>query len=254
MSGQQALDNEGNPVPSAELFWFTTGTANNATAYTTSALGPALDQPVVADSAGRFPKMYGTSATVYRGLLKDPDGATLADVDPVNPAAALIVNADITDATIAGAKLAAGAVVAHLGYTPANIAGGTMTGQLKAATSPTVLDGTEFGPHAASFVAHNAAYDIALIDAFRGLLKDDTSTPTWTLRAHATIALPVGVRIPFVVRGASGSVTITPAVGVELFLPTGTVSGSRTCACPSAGLLWQYATDKWVVVGSAGVT
>lgn len=42
-----------------------------------------------------------------------------------------IVNADIANSTLTGGKLASGAVVSNLGYTPLNKAGGSVSGQLK---------------------------------------------------------------------------------------------------------------------------
>lgn len=64
-----------------------------------------------------------------------------------------IVNADIANSAISGSQLASGAIVSNLGYTPANLAGATLTGALQlptaSAAAPSLASGgnTNTGIH-----------------------------------------------------------------------------------------------------------
>ena len=78
-----ALDTNGNPLSGALWYFYLTGTTTPVDVYTSATLATAHANPVVADSAGRFPPIYRSPDVTYRGVLKTATGTTIADYDPV---------------------------------------------------------------------------------------------------------------------------------------------------------------------------
>jgi hypothetical protein len=104
-----ALDTDGTPLSGAKLSFTLTTTTTPATVYTNNGKTVAHTNPVVADSAGRFPAIYLDESVTYRARLYKSDGTTLIkDVDPVNPSA------------VDFAALTSGQVTSALGFTPAD--------------------------------------------------------------------------------------------------------------------------------------
>jgi hypothetical protein len=88
----------------------------------------------------------------------------LADNAVTNPkiAANAVTNASILDATIAGAKLATGAVVAHLGYTPISKAGDSGIGSLSLAAGASLFLSTSSTVNVPAGASVNGAGVISL--------------------------------------------------------------------------------------------
>lgn len=80
-----ALDANGRPISGATLHFYRTGTTTPASVYAGANLSTALGAVVTADSAGRFVPIYLSPATTYRAILKDAQGVTIRETDPVNP-------------------------------------------------------------------------------------------------------------------------------------------------------------------------
>lgn len=83
---EQVLKSDASGVGASwTLTFYSTGTTTAKDTYSDSALTTANANPVVADSAGRFGDIFMGSGT-YRVILKDSDGTTIWDADPVDGA------------------------------------------------------------------------------------------------------------------------------------------------------------------------
>ena len=79
---ETALDLSGVPISGAEATFYESGTVNFANTYSDDDLTIANTNPVVADSAGRFPNIF-LQAIDYKVVLKNADGAIIWTRDPV---------------------------------------------------------------------------------------------------------------------------------------------------------------------------
>lgn len=104
-----AFDSNGDPIAGALAYFYLTGTTTNAAVYADNALTTPRTQPVVADASGRFANTYLDPSVTYRLIFKDAAGATIRDIDPLNPSGS-IGTASITDGAVTTAKLATNAV------------------------------------------------------------------------------------------------------------------------------------------------
>lgn len=110
--GWQVVDANGAPYSGAKAYMYLTGTTTPQATYTVAALTVGLEHPnpVVADSGGRFPAVYGPTTNDYKVVLKTSADVTIATFDPVQmtgtPGAGAIGTTQITDAAVTNAKLA----------------------------------------------------------------------------------------------------------------------------------------------------
>jgi hypothetical protein len=83
---QVALDDDANPYAGALLYFFQTGTETDQAVYSDSALTVPHSQPVTADAAGKFPKIYldPRAATNYRIRLTSASGVLLDQQDDID--------------------------------------------------------------------------------------------------------------------------------------------------------------------------
>jgi hypothetical protein len=112
----------------------------------------------------------------------------------VTLATAAIANAAITSALIAdgnvtGAKLASGAAVANIGYTPANKAGDTFTGNVVVSTNAPAFQTTETD-------SSNKVWLWGGVAGATGIYEDNLSTPRLTIAQGASV-LAVGATLTF---------------------------------------------------------
>ena len=77
------IDENGDPMVGAQLYFFDEGTTTPQTVYSDSALGEAIAQPILADARGAFPMIYLQAGT-YRQRLLDADGVTIFDDDGIS--------------------------------------------------------------------------------------------------------------------------------------------------------------------------
>ena len=99
MAGQlygfnQVFDANGNPIPGALLFTYVPGTTTPKATYTSSTLATPLPNPVVADSAGRFPQIFADTSEVYDLVLQtvtDVTTSSFYDVTALGAGAGVIV-------------------------------------------------------------------------------------------------------------------------------------------------------------------
>lgn len=149
----QRFTTTGVPLNGGKAYFYITGTTTLQTVFSDDGLTTPLANPVVADSAGFFPELvYLTPTVEYRCKVTTSAGATIFDADPINTPSSSggIDGASINAETIPATALVPGAVVAELGYTPANVAGDTFSGPvsataLTASAGITQLDGAETG-------------------------------------------------------------------------------------------------------------
>lgn len=78
------VDSAGTPYPGAKANFYLTTTTTRADTYQENALSTPHANPVVADSAGKFPPIYLTPGTTYRCIITDSDDVQLSDTDPVH--------------------------------------------------------------------------------------------------------------------------------------------------------------------------
>lgn len=98
----QAVGLDGRPLAGAKLLTYITGTSTPKPVFTDAALTVAHANPVVADSAGRFPAMF-IGAGDYRTVLTDAADVVIATDDPVEGDAA-VAAADIANAALAASR------------------------------------------------------------------------------------------------------------------------------------------------------
>jgi hypothetical protein len=75
----------GDPVPGAVLSVYDTGTTTIAPIYADPDLSTPLQNPLLANLAGRFPPIYTDTASEYRARCVDENDDELFDVDPIIP-------------------------------------------------------------------------------------------------------------------------------------------------------------------------
>lgn len=81
--GRSAINLNGFVAPGAQITFYDTKTTTKRAVYADSAFSVELANPVVANSAGRFPDIYINDAYVYRIVGTIPStGESLFDVDP----------------------------------------------------------------------------------------------------------------------------------------------------------------------------
>jgi hypothetical protein len=91
---------------------------------------------------------------------------------------------------------------------------------------------------------------LELDDSQRLLMKDDTSTPTWTIPPHSDVGFPVGTYFHVYV-GNTGSVTLARGDGVSLVRagdPTFT-DENQTLVAGYYAKVTQIGQDEWIISG-----
>jgi hypothetical protein len=78
----QVLDNNGNPIVGAELFFYEVGTTTKKTIYQNSDLSTVSANPIISTAGGYFPDVFLTRDN-YKIVLKDADGNEIFTREPV---------------------------------------------------------------------------------------------------------------------------------------------------------------------------
>lgn len=105
-----ALDNNGAPIPNAQIYFYLNGTTTLATVYSNSSLTTPLANPVLANSSGQFPEIWADDANLFSVSVAAPYGPAGIpfSFNGVGPATA----AAVTEAGAEAGAAAANAVVA----------------------------------------------------------------------------------------------------------------------------------------------
>lgn len=113
------------------------------------------------------------------------------------------------------------------------------------------LNSLQVGYRRTDWTQKNANYGLVLADYTlgRGLRKDSTATPTWTIPANGTVPYPIGTLIPLCNVGASGDVTLDITTDT-LQRAGGTTTGPVTLEPGFIGAVEKVNTTHWVVFGS----
>lgn len=250
----RAIGADGLAMSGAKIYFYLTGTTTLTDSYQASSGGSAHANPVVADSGGLFASIYINDAIQTRAVLKNSAGTTILDIDPVNPAIAVAADS-ITDT-----ELATGAAAANLGYTPANLAGDTFTGDVKlnftetlATAAATDMTAKSAGFRGIPIITKDASGTIDITLFGKAWRHTNSTAYAWTIPLNATTALPIGFVMQMINDG-SGAITITRGTaGVTLVIAGSGTSGDKTLAQYGVVTVEKVDTDHWKVSG-AGVT
>ena len=198
----RALDDNGNTVPGAKMYFFLTGTTTPATWFTNQAGTVAGTNPLTADAGGKFATpAYLDPDTTYRVRLTDADGVNVwPDVDPVRGYDEGMVQ---TAAEGAAASATTATTQAGIATTQAGLAATARTGAETAETNAETAQGLAEDARDASEDFRDEAEaqaDIATTAATTGALRvqNNPATPTtppsgasdgqqyWAIDADAT--------------------------------------------------------------------
>lgn len=235
----RALDANGFPMPGAKLQFYQTGTTTPQNVFTSSTLGVALPNPVVADAGGLFPAIYMDPTLVYRCILKTSAGVVVEDIDPLN----LVFTP--ANGSITGVMLAGGAVVTNLGFTPLNRAGDTATNLLIANSA---LSPTSAGYLGTPVNEQDGNYTLVLGDAGKMIRCNSAGAVTYTIPPSGSVAYPIGTCM--VIRNiGAGTLTIARGAGVILWKAgSGTSADVAMAQFGIATLILE--SSNWVISGS----
>lgn len=240
----------GVPHALAQLRAYLTGTTTPTPIYSDSGLTTPISQPVTADSAGIFPKMYydPSIATRVKIIVAGGDfNNPLIDVDPVN-----------TTGAIAGSDLEAGAAADNLGFNPVNPDGSeSFTAPQRYQFSPdppTAFHVDDLGYMGAPEVVKNAVYTFVLGDTGKMYKKTDANPYAWTIPPNASVAFPIGHKILVWNQGSAGAITLTRGAGVTLYLAGALTDADKSVASGGFCVLQKMDTNVWLCHGAAGVT
>jgi hypothetical protein len=217
----QAVDANGNPYSGAQLFFYQSGTTTPITTYADSgASTPSttnVNGAVEADSAGKFAAIFLTT-NPFKFVLKSEAGAVLdsADAIPLNDAAALLTDFNVTDSETITKVDATAAVGPYLDL-------------YRNSASPAASD---------------------LIGEIRFTGKDDGGNTTTYAAISGTIADPTNASedgtllLKAMVAGTLTTRATISASGVTLATPLAATSGgSGTATYAQGDILYASATD-----------
>lgn len=155
----------------------------------------------------------------------------------------------IAAGAVTATKLGAGAVVTHLGYTPASLSGATFTGDCRLNFTAASLSTDSVGFRGVPINSQNGVYSFVINDVGRMVRHADSTARAWTIDPVATTAFPVGAAI--VVRNVgSGIITLTRGSGVALRKAGSATDANIAVAQWGMATLIHEATDVWVVTGT----
>jgi len=231
----QLSDANGLAMAFAEAYFYLTGTTDPVAVFADSDLTDEHTVPLVADDAGIFPAIYfdGTEVLRMKVVAADGDlGLPLLDIDPVNELF-----------TVFAANIADGAIEEKLGYTPVDPANAVFTANARLNFVPTELNIDDIGFRGTPVTIKNAAYSIDFLDSGRLLVKDDNSTPTWTITKDI---FPVGHWFD-VHNSNTGEVFLVRDDDVELRGADSSVDEDKELPPYYKGRVTQVVANEWVL-------
>lgn len=176
------------------------------------------------------------------------------DVNGISPAwdgsADLSFNLTIVNNAITAAKLASGAVISNLGYTPLSTSGGTLVGDTINGFVPTSsLNANSVGFRGIPVRYQNADWAFILDDCGKMVRHDSVTGHTYSISNTSTTSYPVGFAV-MVRNVGAGSVTLSRASGVVLLKDGSGVDANVTVAQWGKATLIHEGSNIWTVGGS----
>lgn len=195
------------------------GSAANAPKWTT-----ARTITVSGDISGTSPSFDGSANVTWTGLL-------------------------IPAGTVTSAKMATGAAVSNIGFTPVNKAGDTITGDLQLSYTSVSLLANSIGFRGIPVNEQDANYTYVVDDCGKIVRHNSSSTHSYTINPTGTTNYPVGTTI--VSRNVgSGTVTITRGSGVSLRKAGSATDANVALAQWGMATMVMEAANTWVITGT----
>lgn len=277
---QSFKDNNGSPLFGGQLFSYQAGTTTPQATYTDSSGGTPNANPTILNARGEA-NIWIPPNTAYKFVLEDSAGNTIWSVDQVVSSQLLtlyggvdtgIANAYVLTFTASFSAYADGIVIywipshSNTGASTINVNGlgvVSITNQDGSALKINQLianqvvgilykggkfillnvSATSLSP---TINTQNATYTFALSDANNVVMHTDASAYTWTIPPTSSAAFSIGTSIEIVNQG-TGTITVSPGVGVT-FYPFGggtLVSGSVTLPAASSCFILKTGSDTW---------
>lgn len=227
----RALDANGDPEPGAKAWFYNTGTTTAQTVYSDTALATAHTQPVVADSDGVFPQVFGVGSTALKVVLANAAGVPLPEgtLDPV-PTSTISTSSAGSIPFAATANIPQTNVQSAIEYVDTNSLRNVVEDTTPQLGGP--LDANSFQVRAAKGVDVASAAELVLGND--GNSFDVTGTVAIT--SIATKAVGTTVVLQF-----DDALTLTHHA-TDLILPTG---ADITTAAGDIAVFYEYATGDW---------
>lgn len=176
-------------------------------------------------------------------------GGDLTGSQSFDGSANFTLTATIAADTIGDSELEAGAAVANIGYTPANKAGDTFTGDVVLASAPASLSITSAGFRGIPINTQDADYTLVIGDAGKMIRHTDTTARAYTIPPNSSVAFPVGTTVA-VRNVGTGAVTLTQGAGVSIRIAGASTTGNKTVAQWGLCTIVKEDTDVWVATGT----
>ena len=253
-----AIDKDGKPYSKAKLYFYQNGTTILQDVFSDSTLATVLVNPLVSDSSGRFPEVWGDTANVYSVKWTDSGDALIYTFDAIQPLATSGVTADGAGVNASAFRTALGLGTAALADT--GTAAHTL-GFLDTANVHTGIDNFQNGLKIANLpagyagipsAAQNGAYTFALTDVGDGVFHTSATAHTWTIPPNSSVAFNQGDAI-YLRNIGTATVTIARGVGVSLRIAGSASSANVALASYGAATLIYDGTDQWCIIG-AGIS
>lgn len=217
----------------------------SASAAATSATAAAASASAAAGFVGaatQAPK-WTTGRTIT--LTGDTTGTSVAFDGQAN----LSFATTIATLAVTNAKMAVGAAVANIGFTPANVAGQAFTGEVRLNYTAASLNTDSAGFRGIPINEQDAAYTFVIDDVGRMVRHNSASAHAYTINPVGTTAYPIGASVA--VRNiGTGVVTLTRGAGVSLRKVGSATDANVALAQWGLATLIQEATNTWVITGT----
>lgn len=226
----------------------------NAATYASEAQAADADAQVqaanAAASAAAAASYVGAATSAPKWSTPRTESLTgdVAGSATVDGSADWSISTTIQAGAVGASKLASGAALSNLGYTPVNKAGDTLTGDLVLNNAESSLNTLSVGFRGIPVNEQDSTYTFVLVDSGRLVRHNSGSGHSYTIPPNSSVAYPVGTTI-LVRNVGAGVVTITRGAGVTQYLAgSGT---SKDIALAQWGLctLVQEAANTWVCSG-----
>jgi hypothetical protein len=155
----------------------------------------------------------------------------------------------ISNGIVTGAKMASGAAISNLGFTPANLTGATFTGEIRLNYTATSLNVDSAGFRGIPVNTQDTNYTFVMDDSGRMVRHTSGSAHAYTIPPNSSVTYPIGTTLVARNVGA-GAVTLTRGSGVTLRRSGSSTSANFTLAQWGLATMIQESADTWIVTGT----